>query len=135
MHPFGAAVDPVFFFPDWDDFLQPVNQESSRIERLVSMGTTHGHGDADIAKLKMSQPMHDYRFDDGPACAGFRFEFFQLRLGHFRIAIVIQRDGLATVSHLANCTEKQYDGTGLCRSDGLSQRGKVDGFVGELNHR
>ncbi len=67
MHPFGAAVTPVFFLPDGNNFLESVDEESSGIERLMSMGATDCNGNADIAQFEMSQAMFDATLDNRPA--------------------------------------------------------------------
>ena len=135
MDPLSRSVAPIFFLPDRHNFFEPVDEESSRVERLMSMRATDGNRNTDIAEFQVSQPMHDSRLDHRPASASFRFEFSQLGFGHLRVRIVIERDGLPTVSHLTHGSEKQHDRASLIRANGFGQRGEVDRFVSELDHR
>src|SRR5262245_36807581 len=69
MHPLRLSIRPIFLFPDRHQLLEPIDGVPARFKRLMTMRTTHGHGDADLSHCQMSQPMYERDLTNGPARA------------------------------------------------------------------
>ena len=57
--PFVAAVGPGLAFPDRGDLLQSVDQPATRLKRFVAVRAAHGDHHADLAQVKMADPVDD----------------------------------------------------------------------------
>ncbi len=132
MHPFGAAVGPVFFLPDRDDLFNAVHEPLPGCEGGTAMGATDSHSHGDVAEFQVPQPVDDGGADDRPAGLGLIEEGSELPQGHLGVRLVVEGGGLLAVGHLTNRAEEQHDRPGLVRPHALEDRSRVDRGGGEF---
>ena len=135
MNPLGGPILEILFFPDWHDFLERVNQESSGFESLDPVRTTDGHGNTNVTQFEMSEPVDDSTSGDGPLGPSVLDKFLQFRRCHLGIGVVVECQRTSSIREFSNCAQKQHDGTGGVIADRFGQLVSVDRVVSELDHR
>lgn len=133
MHPFRAAVRPVFFLPDRDQNFQLVDQELSSFEGLVAMRSTDSHGNADITQFQMAQAMDYSGIDDRPFLPCRVLKMLHRFTGHLRIAFVVEGNRLPPRSHFTHGSQKQNDRPGLSGTYPLRQLMRIDRIAGQFD--
>src|SRR5439155_1469126 len=107
MDPFGAAVSPVFPFPDRHEFLEAFNGEAASLKGFRPMRATDRHSDTHFPDLQVTESMHHGHFTDRPALTGLLFNFRKLLFGHAGVGFVIEGDGLPAVGQVAHGSQKR----------------------------
>ena len=57
MNPLRFATRPVFLLPNWDHFLETVDQPASGLKRIRPMRRADGDRDADISQFEPPESM------------------------------------------------------------------------------
>src|SRR5271166_4561305 len=97
----GLTADPdfaaleVLFLPNWHNFLQSVDRETARLERLSTMGRRNRDGDRGLSDFYYTDTMRDRDASDFPSAAGFIRELANLRERHRLVGLVFEAQHLA----------------------------------------
>src|SRR5580693_5702825 len=89
-----AALE-MFLLPDRDDFLQAIDGEAARLERLRAMRRRNRDCDRSFTDFDHSDAMSYRDASDLPSAAGFLGQFANFRQGHRLVGLVLQSQNLA----------------------------------------
>src|SRR5271155_314268 len=135
----SLASDPhftafkMFLLPDWHNFLQSVDREAARLERLRTMRRGNRDRHRGLHNLHHAYPMRDCDAVDLPSPPRLIRELANLRKRHRLVSLVLQAQHLAADIILARGADKGADGARQGIGDRGFERRHIDAIANDAN--